>query len=188
MPTALSDVHHILQVEDSEDDALLVQAQLRTIDRRLEFRRVETAEEMRAALAERDWDLVISDHRLPRFDAMRASDVLRRHRPEVPFIIMSGYLKRFPIDVLKIDRSFLERVTEDSDNQAIVRTIIALARSLKLEAVAEGVETNEQFKFLRGLGCERAQGFLLGRPVAADDAARCCERSRVKKSRVRLDF
>ena len=185
MPTALSDVHHILQVEDSEDDALLVQAQLRTIDRRLEFRRVETAEEMRAALAERDWDLVISDHRLPRFDAMHASDVLRRHRPEVPFIIMSGYLKRFPIDVLKIDRSFLERVTEDSDNQAIVRTIIALARSLKLEAVAEGVETNEQFKFLRGLGCERAQGFLLGRPVAADDAARCCERSRVKKSRVK---
>ncbi len=80
-----------------------------------------------------------------------------------------SYLKRFPIDVLKIDRSFLSRVTEDSDNQAIVRTIVALARTLKLEAVAEGVETIEQFDFLRTLGCDRAQGYLLGRPLVAAD-------------------
>ncbi len=79
-----------------------------------------------------------------------------------------SYLKRFPIDVLKIDRSFLSRVTEDSDNQAIVRTILALARALKLEAVAEGVETREQLEFLRALGCERAQGFLFGEPVGAE--------------------
>jgi len=85
-----SDVHHILQVEDSEDDALLAQARLRAIDHRLEFRRVETAGEMQAALAERDWDIVISDHQMPRFDAIRAFDVLRRQRPNVPFIIMSG--------------------------------------------------------------------------------------------------
>jgi diguanylate cyclase (GGDEF)-like protein len=82
-----------------------------------------------------------------------------------------SYLKRFPIDVLKIDRSFLSRVTEDSDNQAIVRTVVALARTLKLEALAEGVETAEQFEFLRELGCDRAQGYLLGRPVAAGDIA-----------------
>jgi diguanylate cyclase (GGDEF)-like protein len=79
-----------------------------------------------------------------------------------------SYLKRFPIDVLKIDRSFLSRVTEDSDNQAIVRTIVALAKSLKLEVVAEGVETQPQFDFLRDLGCDRAQGYLIGRPAFSD--------------------
>jgi diguanylate cyclase len=76
-----------------------------------------------------------------------------------------SYLKRFPIDVLKIDRSFLIGVHQDSDNQAIVRTIIALAKTLKLSVVAEGVETIEQLEFLRTLGCHRVQGFLIGRPV-----------------------
>jgi EAL domain-containing protein (putative c-di-GMP-specific phosphodiesterase class I) len=79
-----------------------------------------------------------------------------------------SYLKRFPIDVLKIDRSFLARVHEDCDNQAIVRTIIALAKSLKLAVVAEGVETQQQFDFLRDLGCDRAQGYLLGRPTTPE--------------------
>ncbi len=77
-----------------------------------------------------------------------------------------SYLKRLPIDILKIDRSFLQNLMTDSDNQAIVRAIIALARSLKLTLIAEGVETAGQYVFLRELGCDRAQGFYIGRPMA----------------------
>jgi len=95
MPDAriMSDsVHHILLVEDSEDDALLIRSELRKINRRLEFKRVDCAEDMHAALAERRWDLVISDHRMPRFDSMRAYNELKRSHQDIPFIIMSGTL------------------------------------------------------------------------------------------------
>ena len=77
-----------------------------------------------------------------------------------------SYLKRFPIDELKIDRSFVAGLNDDADNLAIVRTIIALGKALKLDVVAEGVETEAQLEFLRAMGCDRAQGFLLGRPRA----------------------
>ena len=76
-----------------------------------------------------------------------------------------AYLKRFPIDELKIDRSFVAGLNDDTDNLAIVRTIIALAKALKLDVVAEGVETEDQLEFLRAMGCDRAQGYLLGRPA-----------------------
>jgi EAL domain-containing protein (putative c-di-GMP-specific phosphodiesterase class I) len=76
-----------------------------------------------------------------------------------------SYLKRFPIDELKIDRSFVAGLNDDADNLAIVRTIIALGKALKLDVVAEGVETEAQLEFLRAMGCDRAQGFLLGRPA-----------------------
>jgi len=76
-----------------------------------------------------------------------------------------AYLKRFPIDMLKIDRSFTRDVIGDADNAAIVRAIITLARSLKLTVVAEGVETPAQLEFLRNEGCDRMQGFLLARPL-----------------------
>ena len=78
-----------------------------------------------------------------------------------------SYLKRFPIDVLKIDQSFIRGVENDTDNQAIVRTIVALAKSLKLTVVAEGVETVAQFDFVREQRCDRAQGYLVSRPVEA---------------------
>jgi diguanylate cyclase (GGDEF)-like protein len=83
-----------------------------------------------------------------------------------------SYLKRFPIDILKIDRSFVSNVQEDADNQAIVRTIIALAKTLKLAVVAEGVETERELDFLRAEGCDRLQGYLVGRPVAAEEVLR----------------
>jgi diguanylate cyclase (GGDEF)-like protein/PAS domain S-box-containing protein len=77
-----------------------------------------------------------------------------------------NYLKRFPIDALKIDRSFVSDVVSDDDNAAIVKIVIALAHSLKLEVIAEGVETVEQLDFLKRQRCNQMQGFLFSRPVA----------------------
>ena len=83
-----------------------------------------------------------------------------------------SYLKRFPVDLLKIDRSFVDGLGTDPDDLAIVQAIIALAGSLGMSTVAEGVETQTQLDTLRRIGCDSAQGFLLGRPV---DAAQLSE-------------
>jgi diguanylate cyclase (GGDEF)-like protein len=78
-----------------------------------------------------------------------------------------GYLRRFPIDILKIDRSFVRDADRDADSGAIVRTIVALARALKLKVVAEGVETAEQRDFLAREGVDRMQGYHYARPCEA---------------------
>jgi diguanylate cyclase (GGDEF)-like protein/PAS domain S-box-containing protein len=83
-----------------------------------------------------------------------------------------SYLKLFPVNTLKIDRSFIAEVERDGDHRAIVAAIIALAQVLNLKVVAEGVETEGQKQFLRGFGCEEVQGYLTGRPVDADTAAK----------------
>lgn len=82
-----------------------------------------------------------------------------------------SYLKRFPIDVLKIDRSFIRDITDDPDDAAIVEAIIAMAQRLRLRVVAEGVETQSQLDFLASHGCHAVQGFLLGRPMPAETFA-----------------
>jgi len=80
-----------------------------------------------------------------------------------------SYLKRFPLDVLKIDASFIREIPLDQDNAAISTAIIAMAHSLNLKVVAEGVETLEQLSFLRKQGCDDVQGFLLSPAVPLDD-------------------
>ena len=78
-----------------------------------------------------------------------------------------SYLKRFPVDVLKIDRSFVDGLGDDPEDTAIVTAIISLARALGLRVVAEGVETRRQLDELRRLGCDRGQGFMFARPRPA---------------------
>ena len=78
------------------------------------------------------------------------------------------YLKRLPASELKIDRGFVRDLTHDAEDAAIIAAIVALGRALNLNIVAEGVETREQQEYLTRLGCSSLQGYLLGRPVAAD--------------------
>jgi EAL domain-containing protein (putative c-di-GMP-specific phosphodiesterase class I) len=87
-----------------------------------------------------------------------------------------SYLRRLPVDYLKIDRSFVERLGEDPRDAEIVFGTIALAHTLGLEAIAEGVENAVQLERLREMGCNLAQGNHFSRPLAAADAKRCLER------------
>jgi len=86
-----------------------------------------------------------------------------------------SYLHRFPIDTLKIDQSFVSTMEEGSENGEIVRTVIALAKALKLSVVAEGIESIHQFHQLRILGCEYGQGFLFSRAVPVAEATKLLE-------------
>ena len=80
-----------------------------------------------------------------------------------------GYLRSFPFDTIKIDRSFVADVVEQADSQAIIAAVTRLAAALGMRTTAEGVERLEQLDMLRTLGCNEAQGFLIARPVAAED-------------------
>jgi len=88
-----------------------------------------------------------------------------------------SYLKRFPVDRLKVDRSFVENMTTEADDATIVRTIIALGHNLGLKVVAEGVETAQQARALRAYQCDEAQGFLFARAVSARVLPRLITRS-----------
>jgi diguanylate cyclase (GGDEF)-like protein/PAS domain S-box-containing protein len=83
-----------------------------------------------------------------------------------------SYLKRFPINTLKIDQSFVQDITDDTDDAAIVSAMIGMGKSLKQRVIAEGVETEEQLALLRSLHCDEGQGFLFGHPLPADQFAR----------------
>ena len=80
-----------------------------------------------------------------------------------------SYLKRFPVGMLKVDRSFIRDLPGDADDAAITQAIIALAHSLRMGVTAEGVETAAQAELLTGMGCTQAQGYYYARPLPADE-------------------
>ena len=80
-----------------------------------------------------------------------------------------NYLKRFPIDKLKIDKSFISDIPKNMDDMTITKAIVALARSLHLKVIAEGVETKAQLAFLKSLRCDEVQGYLMGHPIPVND-------------------
>jgi diguanylate cyclase (GGDEF)-like protein len=80
-----------------------------------------------------------------------------------------SYLKRFPIDAIKIDKSFVRDIAADADDAAIVKAIIAMAHALSLKVIAEGVETEDQLAFLRGSRCDAVQGYLFHRPLSQEE-------------------
>ncbi len=91
-----------------------------------------------------------------------------------------AYLKRLPIDTVKIDQSFVRDLTIDPDDKAIVTAIVAMSASLEVEVVAEGIETEEQLEELKRLGCQRGQGYLLARPMTAAQVVRFLDRATEK--------
>jgi EAL domain-containing protein (putative c-di-GMP-specific phosphodiesterase class I) len=78
-------------------------------------------------------------------------------------------LARLPVDILKIDRSFIQSITDTPNLMTLVSTVVSLARAFSMRTVAEGVETGEQLQLLRLIKCDQAQGFLFARPVQAAD-------------------
>ncbi|RRQ21109.1 EAL domain-containing protein [Thiohalobacter thiocyanaticus] len=80
-----------------------------------------------------------------------------------------SYLREFPFTVLKIDRSFVQAITGNNNDFELVKATIAMAHSLGLKVVAEGVETEDQRRILKEQGCDYAQGYLFGRPMSADE-------------------
>lgn len=76
-----------------------------------------------------------------------------------------SYLNKYPLDSLKIDKSFVIGMNQDDENKALVKTIIAIAKQLDLKVIAEGVEGEEEYEFLAEIGCDYAQGYLFSRPL-----------------------
>ena len=90
-------------------------------------------------------------------------------RPVAPGFSSFSYLKDLPVDNIKIDRSFVDKVTTNEKDAAVCKGVITLAREMGLNVVAEGVETQEQFSYLKGHGCVTFQGYYFARPMPFDD-------------------
>ncbi|MES2296483.1 MAG: EAL domain-containing protein [Pseudomonadota bacterium] len=140
----------------------MIEAALRETGCRAEWLELEITESM---LMDRPDEVAATLHRLNAMGVQLSIDDFGTGYSSLT------YLKRFPIHALKIDRSFVLDVTTDEDAAAIARAIVVLAHSMKLTVVAEGVETQAQWDFLRAEACDQVQGFLMSRPVAADAIA-----------------
>lgn len=99
-----------------------------------------------------------------------------------------SYLKRFPVDVVKIDQTFIRDLSEQGEDAAITRAIIALAHSLELQVVAEGVETQQQLDFLKEQHCDEVQGYLISRPVPAAELERFVRASELAACAAPVEF
>jgi len=97
-----------------------------------------------------------------------------------------SYLKRFPVDMLKIDRAFIKDMAENTDDLALVEAIIAMAHSLKIKVIGEGAETREQVELLASRGCDKVQGYYFSKPLAVDDFKEFMRNNRGGKSLPRL--
>ena len=86
-----------------------------------------------------------------------------------------SYLQQFPIQTLKIDRSFVGDIRADESDASIINAIVAMARGLKLDLIAEGVENRTQLRYLHGKGCSEGQGFIFSPPVAANELQQLLE-------------
>jgi len=93
-----------------------------------------------------------------------------------------AYLRHLPIDVLKIDRSFIRDADHDEEDAQIVKTIVALGQALKPTMIAEGIESSSQADLLHALGCDQAQGYLFSRPLPADDLAKWLDQPPIPRS------
>ena len=93
-----------------------------------------------------------------------------------------SYLKRFPLDTLKIDRSFIKDIISDSGDASITLAIIAMAHSLELKVIAEGVDSPGQLAFLRQHGCDEMQGYLLSTPRPAEEIGELLKKGKVSLS------
>ena len=87
-----------------------------------------------------------------------------------------SYLRKFPVDAVKIDQSFVRQISTAGDDTTIVKAVIGMARGLKLRVIAEGVETSEEVAFLRAYRCEEAQGYYFSRPVPPQQFAMLLKR------------
>jgi sensor c-di-GMP phosphodiesterase-like protein len=88
-------------------------------------------------------------------------------------------LKGFPVDILKVDRSFIRNLPESQRDRAITEAIIAMAKNLSLMVIAEGVETAEQEAFLRDISCDASQGFFFSKPIPADEFALLLQKNNI---------
>jgi EAL domain-containing protein (putative c-di-GMP-specific phosphodiesterase class I) len=88
-----------------------------------------------------------------------------------------SYLQRLPIDILQIDRAFVERLGTDANAAALVRAIVSLGESMSLKTIAEGIENAQQAERLRALGCDFGQGFFYGMPMSADELTAYVDRN-----------
>ena len=96
-----------------------------------------------------------------------------------------SHLKRFPVDALKIDRSFIRDITSKQEDEAIVNAIIVLGHSLNLKVIAEGVESKEQLELLDQLGCDEIQGYFIAKPLSSNDmTAMLKEQTRLSSSAI----
>lgn len=87
-----------------------------------------------------------------------------------------SHLRDYPVDCIKIDRSFVSGIGQNADNTAIVEALVRLGRSMKLEVIAEGIETQGQLDFVSALGCNLGQGYFFSRPIAAHELEKAVSR------------